>query len=111
MNDLVESIKVYQAVNGVNDSQFSNLIGVDPSTWSKIKNHERKPGVKFFRGLSRIPELKKAIANYMAGDIGLLIIPGVPERHHDSKWEAFWDYCDGIYQRALDVIYDWAKRG
>lgn len=58
MNDLVKSIKVYQEINGVNDSQLSELLGLDPSTWSKIKSGERQPGLKFLRGLARIPELE-----------------------------------------------------
>jgi len=58
MNDLVESIKVYQTINGVNDSQFSKLLNIDPSTWAKIKSGERNPGLKFYRGLAKIPELE-----------------------------------------------------
>jgi len=110
MDNLIESILAYKQRRKLNDRQFSKLLSVDPSTWSKIKKGDRKPGSKFFKGLAHIPELQKALNNYMLGDMALLIIHGSRQANQNSKWGAFRGFCDKLYQRLLNKVYEWATR-
>lgn len=65
--DLIEAIKLHQKVNGLSDKAFARLVGIDNSTWSRIKSGERNPGGKVLRAIaSNIPELQLLVFQYMA---------------------------------------------
>jgi len=64
--ELIEAIKKIQELKGLSGQAFSKSLGVDPSTWSKIKSGKAPPGVKFLRAVSRAcPELRLAVYKYM----------------------------------------------
>jgi transcriptional regulator with XRE-family HTH domain len=66
MNKLIEDIKKVQNLKGLSDAELSRLIGVDASTWSKIKNGKSSPGGRFLRGLTRnFPELRLTVYEFM----------------------------------------------
>ncbi len=59
---LVEDIKRLQTLKGLSDTQLARQIGVDLSTWSKIKSGDRNPGGRFLRGvINAFPELHLSI--------------------------------------------------
>ncbi len=66
MLKLLDAIKDYQFYHHLNDCQFSDLIKVDPSTFSKVKSQKRHPGRRFLEALMQIPELKLAVFQYMS---------------------------------------------
>lgn len=67
MNNLVEDIKNLQTFRGLSDKELAQKLGVDPSTWSKIKNGHRPPGGKFLRAVAKqFPELRKALMGYLS---------------------------------------------
>lgn len=66
MNKLIEDIKKVQNLKGLSDAEFSRSIGVDASTWSKIKNGKAPPGGRFLRGIARnFPELRLTVFEFM----------------------------------------------
>jgi len=67
MNKLLEAIEEYQTQKGLNDSRFSQLIGIDFSTLSKVKSGHRRPGGKVLTALMQIPELRPVVSAYMVG--------------------------------------------
>ena len=69
MSKLVEEIQKIQSLKGLSDTQLARAIGLDLSTWSKIKNGVRPPGGKFLRALAKaFPELHLTILDYMSGN-------------------------------------------
>ncbi len=87
MNNLVEAIKKYQANEKLTDGQLGKLLGVDRSTWSKIKSGERNPGMKFLRATAReIPKLQSLIYVEIT-DSGLPTT--IPDTHQDGKIRRF----------------------
>lgn len=90
MNKLLEAIEEYQKRNGLNDSAFCELVGLDPATLSRLKSGQRKAGVEVIRALSQIPELIVPCAEYATGrQIGsapsLGIAHNAPETHQNQK--------------------------
>ena len=66
MTPLIQNIENLQKLKGLNDTQFAEAIGVDLSTWSKVKNGERRPSNNFLRGIVRaFPELHLAVLEEM----------------------------------------------
>ncbi len=66
MNELIVEIKALQERRKLSDRQFAISIGIDPSTWSYIKNGDNQPGVKVLSSIIRVyPELNTVILNYM----------------------------------------------
>jgi len=64
---LNQAIENLQKSKGMSDQQFAFSLGVDPSTWSKIKNGHRPPGGIFIRRLSAAyPELRNAVMGYLS---------------------------------------------
>jgi len=53
MNNLIEAIKQRQRQANLNDTALASLLGVDRSTWSKIKSGKRNPGIKFLRAVDQ----------------------------------------------------------
>jgi transcriptional regulator with XRE-family HTH domain len=50
----------------LSDDQFSEKLGVDPGTWSKIKRGQREPGAKFLAALVQaFPETKLEVMSYL----------------------------------------------
>ena len=65
--NLVESIKKEQERRGLNDAQLSELLELDPSTWSLVKSGKREPtGGKFLIAImQKMPECSMAVIDYM----------------------------------------------
>lgn len=62
MNNLIEAVRQYQRDKKISDNQFSQLLGLDRSTWAYIKSGKRNPGIKFFRAIAReLPQFKSLI--------------------------------------------------
>jgi len=53
MNNLVEAIKQRQKQSNLTDTALASLLGVDRSTWAKIKNGTRNPGIKFLKAVDQ----------------------------------------------------------
>ena len=67
---LVKGITKCQNEKGLTDMAFAEIIGVNFSMMTLIKQGKRQPGVKVLRGLARYyPELNDLILNYLAGEI------------------------------------------
>ena len=47
MNSWVEAVKEKQRQKGLTDDALASLLGIDRSTWSKIKSGKRKPSLMF----------------------------------------------------------------
>ena len=61
-NNLIEDIKRLQKLKGLSDTQLARQIGVDLSTWSKIKSGKANPGGRFLRGIiNAFPELHLSV--------------------------------------------------
>lgn len=54
MNKLIDAIDRYQEEHELSDRQFANLIGLHPSTLSKLKSGSRNPGARFLKALARV---------------------------------------------------------
>jgi transcriptional regulator with XRE-family HTH domain len=67
MNQLVEDLlKAKENREITDDKEFAKLLGVTPSTWSKIKAGERDIGKTVLsRILVNLPELTKQVTEYM----------------------------------------------
>ena len=52
VNNFIEAIKQKQRQNELTDTALASLLGIDRSTWSKIKSGTRNPGVKFIRAVN-----------------------------------------------------------
>jgi len=67
--DLIEAIKKEQGERGLNDTKLSALLGIDLSTWSRIKRGVRPPGGKFLTAVMRnLPEIGLVVIDYMRHD-------------------------------------------
>ena len=53
MNNLIEAIKQRQRQANLNDTALASLLGMDRSTWAKIKSGKRNPGIKFLRAVDQ----------------------------------------------------------
>jgi len=53
MTNLIEAIKQRQSQANLSDTALASLLGVDRSTWSKIKSGKRNPGIKFLRAVDQ----------------------------------------------------------
>jgi len=53
MNNLIEAIKQKQRQANLNDTAFALFLGMDRSTWAKIKSGKRNPGIKFLRAVDQ----------------------------------------------------------
>lgn len=66
MKDLISAISEYQKAHDIDNKALAQKIGVSPSTISRIKTGQRKPGARFLRSLAdKIPALKYYVANYV----------------------------------------------
>ena len=52
MNSLIEAVKQKQRQDEITDNALASLLGIDRSTWSKIKSGKRNPGMKFIRAVN-----------------------------------------------------------
>lgn len=53
MNNLIEAIKQRQSQAKLSDTALALLLGMDRSTWAKIKSGKRNPGIKFLRAVDQ----------------------------------------------------------
>jgi transcriptional regulator with XRE-family HTH domain len=68
---LIEAIKQEQKERMINDSQLARLLGVDLSTWSRIRRGQRRPGGKFLRAVMKnLPEVSMAVIDYLRNEHG-----------------------------------------
>ncbi len=64
--NLIEAIQKEQVERKLNDTQLAKLLGIDISTWSRIRRGERPPGGKFLRAvMSNMPQLALPVLDYM----------------------------------------------
>ena len=62
MNNLIEAIKQEQKKRGLTDTRLAELLGIDRTTWAKIKGGKRTQGMKFLRAVAReFPDLMDVI--------------------------------------------------
>ena len=67
--NLIEAIRAEQAERELSDTDLAKLLGIDLSTWSRIKRGQRPPGGKFLKAvMSNLPELALQVIDYMRGD-------------------------------------------
>lgn len=65
--EIVKAVKAKQRKEGLDDTALAGRLGIDLSTWSRIKRGERQPGVKFLNGvMNRYPELSPLVSAYIA---------------------------------------------
>ena len=68
MKELLEAVSAMQAKRGLSDHLLSKRLGIDPATWSKIKNGLANPGGKVLSALlTEFPEseVSTAVIKYM----------------------------------------------
>ena len=66
MTDLLNEVIAEQKRLGMNDSQFATFLGVNRSTWSRIKRGQRKISLGFIRCLmSKLPGLETVVLDHM----------------------------------------------
>jgi len=66
-NSLIEGLITLQKNKGLNDIELAKAIGIDNSTWCRIKRGERQPGVRFLNGvLKAFPALKPLVFDYLS---------------------------------------------
>lgn len=70
MDKLLEAINQYQAHRQLTDGQLSQMVGLDPSTLSKIKSGHRSIGVGTLKAIARIPELRVKVISYITDSDG-----------------------------------------
>ena len=69
--DLVEALQKEQARRGLNSEQLCRLLGIEGSTWSRIKSGEFHPTRKFLMAvMRRLPGLGLMVVDYMRSDAG-----------------------------------------
>ena len=67
MTDIIKEIVKEQEKLGLSDAEFSRLLDIDQSEWSRVKRGLRFPTLGFFRVVAqKIPSLQLAIMNYIA---------------------------------------------
>lgn len=67
MHTLVEQAMRLQEMHKLSDRQFARRLGVDPSSWSRVKRGLRPPGMKILRALVKeFPGLELAAYQYIA---------------------------------------------
>ena len=66
MNKLVEAVREKQARDKISDMKLSRMLGINQSTWSRIKSGGRKPGIKVVKALAKqFPEFAGVILNQL----------------------------------------------
>jgi len=64
--NLIGAIKKAQESRNLSDTKFAGLLGVDLSTWSRIKRELRPPGRKFLTAVMvNLPELSIDVMYFM----------------------------------------------
>lgn len=64
---LVEAVRQHQRREKLTDIALADLLGINHSTWSRIKSGDRRPGVKFLNAILRLyPELSPLVSQYIA---------------------------------------------
>jgi hypothetical protein len=66
LEKLIQTVQSYQELHNLNDGELAELLGIDRSSWSYIRDKKHKPGNKFFDGLGKIPELRMAVYEYFS---------------------------------------------
>jgi transcriptional regulator with XRE-family HTH domain len=63
---LIEAITKEQTERGLSDTKLARLLGIDLSTWSRIKRGQRPPGGKFLKAvMTNLPAVSMAVLDYM----------------------------------------------
>lgn len=66
MIHLIEAIERYRVNRGLSGADLARLLGIDRSTWSKIKHEQKPPGGRFLSAVMReIPSLRFEVEEYM----------------------------------------------
>lgn len=64
---LVEALRQRQRREKLTDIALAGLLGVNHSTWSRIKSGDRRPGVKVLNAILRLyPEMSPLVSHYIA---------------------------------------------
>ena len=72
MNKILKAVSKVQELEDITDEQLSKRLGINPGTWSKIKNGLANPGGKVLSALlrefpqSEYPEIYNSVISYMA---------------------------------------------
>ena len=98
MNKLIETIEEYQKKYHLTDSRFSQLVSLDRSTLSRIKNGKRNPGVRVLRAISQIPELKDVSFIYLMGG------NAPPKRHQRPPSQDLRGYLAKVIGMVLSKV-------
>ena len=85
---LVDRLVTIQKDNGWYDGRMATELGVERSTWVRIRNGVRQPGQKVLQGvLRRFPELKEDVSLFLSSG-GSEVTESdriVPEAHQDDR--------------------------
>ncbi len=69
--DLIDELVIYQGSQGLTDTDFAQLLGVDRSTWSYVRRRIKQPGVDFLSAVAqKIPHLQLHVFNYVVSRNG-----------------------------------------
>ena len=94
MNNLIEAIKQKQRQDGLSDTALALLLGIDRSTWAKIKSGQRNPGMKFLKAVSK---------KLMPVEISDTIATTPSQTAQDSRKGRFKTLWGGLVLRAKRI--------
>lgn len=88
-NLLIKALSDKQRELGLSGRQFSELLGLDPTTWSLYSRGLRKPGAKFFGGVIReFPDLRSLVDVEIVNKAGG-VYKTTPQSHQDKHRTVF----------------------
>jgi len=95
MNSAVDIMRDQQKREHLTDEQFTDLLGVHRSTWSKVKGGQRKPGLKLLRSFNQqFPHV-----DIFSKDISAT----TPQTSPDGS-------TGGLGKRLVERVKKWLKR-
>ena len=68
MNKLLLALNNYQEKAGLTTCELADRIGLHFATLYRLKQGSRGAGTKVLRALNQIPQLRKAVSEFISGD-------------------------------------------